>query len=137
MYKINSSSVQFVKTETRSSPDESGAPCWAPNTDLYACDAGLVIKVELAGIRREDLELVVEKNRVKIAGQRPDGSRSAKCKFLVMEISYGTFETVIELPQGYDLSRAIAAYNNGFLRIDVPKEAAIPTSRTISSPATK
>ena len=124
MYKVNSSSLQLIK-QTRNSADESGTPCWAPNTDLYACDEGLVIKVELAGIRREDLELVVEDNRVKISGQRPDGCRSANCKFLVMEISYGTFETVIELPQGYDLGRAIAAYNNGFLRIDVPKDASV------------
>ena len=127
MYKLNSSSLTFVKTQARASVDESGAPCWAPNTDLYACDEGLVIKVELAGIRREDLELVVEKNRVKISGQRPDGCRSASCKFLVMEISYGTFETVIELPRGYDLGRATAAYNNGFLRIDVPKEGVAPS----------
>ena len=137
MYKLNTSSVQFVKTHTRNSPDESGEPCWAPNTDLYACDDGLVIKVELAGIRREDLELVVEKNRVKISGQRPDGCRSANCKFLVMEISYGMFETVIELPRGYDLSRANAAYNNGFLRIDVPVEAGVASSRGASDQTSK
>ena len=79
-----------------------------------------MIKVELAGMIREDLELTIEENRLKISGQRPDGCRSPKCKFLVMEINYGTFESVIELPPGYDLSQARAAYQNGFLRIDVP-----------------
>ena len=58
-----------------------------------------------------------------ISGQRPDGSRSAKCKFLVMEINYGPFECVIEIPPGYDLSEARAAYQNGFLRVEVPKDA--------------
>jgi len=43
-----------------------------------------------------------------------------KCNFLVMEISYGSFETLLELPKGYDLSWAKAMYANGFLRIDVP-----------------
>ena len=38
-----------------------------------------------------------------------------------MEISYGEFESVIELPEGYDLGLAKAAYQNGFLRVDVPK----------------
>jgi HSP20 family molecular chaperone IbpA len=56
-----------------------------------------------------------------ISGQRPDGSRSTKCKFLVMEINYGPFECVIEIPPGYDLSEAKAAYQNGFLRIDIPQ----------------
>jgi HSP20 family molecular chaperone IbpA len=37
-----------------------------------------------------------------------------------MEITYGPFESVLELPAGYDLSQAKAAYLNGFLRIDVP-----------------
>ena len=37
-----------------------------------------------------------------------------------MEINYGPFESVLELPPGYDLGQAKAAYLNGFLRIDVP-----------------
>jgi HSP20 family molecular chaperone IbpA len=37
-----------------------------------------------------------------------------------MEINYGPFESALELPPGYDLSQAKAAYLNGFLRIDVP-----------------
>jgi len=93
---------------------------WVPNTDMYVTDDLLVIKVELAGMRREDLELSIEDNRLLISGQRPDGCRTAKCKFLVMEINYGSFECVIEIPAGYDVTRAQAAYHNGFLRIDVP-----------------
>ena len=119
MCKVNSS-LHFVKAHSKGHTDGSGETSWVPNTDVYVCDEGLVIKVELAGIRREDLELVVENNRVKISGQRPDGCRAAKCKFLVMEIDYGTFEALIEVPAGYDLGQARATYNNGFLRIDVP-----------------
>jgi HSP20 family protein len=91
-----------------------------PNTDVYTTDSGLVIKVELAGMRSDHLEITVEGSRLRIAGTRPDGCRSSKCSFLVMEINYGPFESVLELPPGYDLSQAKAAYLNGFLRIDVP-----------------
>jgi HSP20 family protein len=98
-----------------------------PNTDVYRGDAGLVIKIELAGMRKEDLQLVIEGNRVRITGHRPDGCRAPKCKFFVMEINYGAFERVIDLPEGYDLAHAKAAYQNGFLRVDVPlrKQASI------------
>jgi HSP20 family protein len=119
MYKITSA-VQFIKNSSRPGTDTSSEANWTPNTDVYISEEGLVIKVELAGMRREDLELSVEGNRLKISGQRPDGCRSGKCNFLVMEINYGPFETVIELPPGYDLSKAKATYQNGFLRIDVP-----------------
>ncbi len=117
MHKI-SSSLHFSKRPV-SATKEAGTH-WAPNTDVYDCESGIVIKVELAGLKREDLELTIDGNRLKISGQRPDGCRGAKCKFLIMEINYGAFETIIDLPAGCDLSQAKAAYQNGFLRIDVP-----------------
>jgi len=118
MCKI-SSPVHFV---TRSAGPQEGAAKaqWVPNTDVYSTDHGLVIKVELAGMRSENLEITVEGQRLRISGNRPDGCRAPKCSFLVMEISYGPFESLLELPSGYDLSQAKAAYVNGFLRIDVP-----------------
>jgi len=91
-----------------------------PNTDVYETENGLVVKVELAGMRSDHLEIIVEGNRLRITGDRPDGCRAPKCRFLVMEINYGPFESVLELPSGYDLTQAKAAYLNGFLRIDVP-----------------
>jgi HSP20 family protein len=116
-----SSTTHFVKRPQAVSA--SSEPVWVPNTDVYETESGLVIKVELAGMKKEHLELYVEGNQVKICGHRPDGCRAPKCKFLVMEINYGEFESVIELPVGYDLSQAKAAYQNGFLRIDVPMKS--------------
>jgi HSP20 family protein len=113
-----SSSVHFV---TRSVAGQGSAKAhWVPNTDVYTTDNGLVVKVELAGMRNDNLEITVEGNRLRISGTRPDGCRAPKCSFLVMEINYGAFESVLELPPGYDLSQAKATYLNGFLRIDVP-----------------
>ena len=132
-----SSSVHFV---TRSGGGREGSRAhWVPNTDVYATDNGLVVKVELAGMRSEHLEITVEGNRLRISGNRPDGCRASKCSFLVMEINYGPFESVLELPPGYDLSQAKAAYLNGFLRIDVPqavrpsKNAKVPIAEGNSS----
>jgi HSP20 family protein len=114
-----SSSVHFI-TRSAGSRDGSAKAHWVPNTDVYATDNGLVVKVELAGMRSDNLEITVEGNRLRISGNRPDCCRAPKCSFLVMEINYGPFESVLELPPGYDLSQAKAAYLNGFLRIDVP-----------------
>ena len=115
-----SSSVHFVTRSSGSAREGTAKAHWVPNTDVYLTDNGLVVKVELAGMRSEHLEITVEGNRLRISGNRPDGCRAAKCSFLVMEINYGPFESVLELPAGYDLGQAKAAYLNGFLRIDVP-----------------
>jgi HSP20 family protein len=134
-----SSSVHFVTRSVGSAREGSARPHWVPNTDVYTTDNGLVVKVELAGMRSEHLEITVEGNRLRISGNRPDGCRSPKCNFLVMEINYGPFESVLEVPAGYDLGQAKAAYLNGFLRIDVPlivrpsKSAKVPIAEGNSS----
>jgi HSP20 family protein len=115
-----SSSVHFVTRSAAGGQDISTRAHWVPNTDVYETDNGLVVTVELAGMRSEHLEITVEAHRMRISGNRPDGCRAAKASFLVMEINYGPFESVLELPEAYDLSQAKAAYLNGFLRIDVP-----------------
>ena len=120
-----SSSVHFV-TRSVGGREGSAKASWVPNTDVYVTDGGLVIKVELAGMRSDHLEITVEGSRLRICGTRPDGCRSSKVSFLVMEINYGPFECVIEIPPGYDLGEAKAAYQNGFLRIDVPQASRSP-----------
>ena len=98
---------------------------WSPNTDVYELDDGLIIRVELSGMRREDLRLKAEGNMLKISGMRPDEQKPSQSKFLLMEISFGPFETTIELPSGYDLQEAKALYQNGLLTVEVPPEAGI------------
>src|SRR5207244_12447331 len=87
-----STSLHYVKRPQSSSLDSSET-FWVPNTDVYVTEGGLVIKVELAGMRKEDLELTVESHRLKISGQRQDGCRAGKCTFLVRDSKYGAFES--------------------------------------------
>ena len=116
-----SSSIHFVNRASAVGGREGSANGhWVPSTDVDVTDGGLVIKIELAGMKSDNLEITTEGNRLRISGSRPDCCRATKCSFLLMEINYGPFERYIELPAGYDLSQARAAYLNGFLRIDVP-----------------
>jgi len=94
---------------------------WIPNTDVYIAEDGhFVIEVELAAINKEDLELTVDANRLIIRGERTDGGRRSRCNFLVTELRYGRFESVVEVPSGYDAAQAGAEFRNGIFRIDVP-----------------
>ena len=116
-----SSTVHFVsRNSAMGGSGEIATGRWTPHTDVYIADSGLVIKVELAGMKSDSLEIIVEGQRLRITGVRPDCCRGQHCNFLVMEISYGPFETVLDLPAGYYLTRAKAIYVNGFLRVDVP-----------------
>jgi HSP20 family protein len=119
-----SSTIHFSsRSSAMGSGGEPTTGRWVPNTDIYTTESGLVVKAELAGMKSDSLEIFVDGNRLRISGVRPDCCRAPHCSFLVMEITYGPFETVLELPPGFDLSRAKAVYVNGFLRIDVPPAA--------------
>lgn len=94
---------------------------WVPNVNVLVNAAGeLVIKAELAGISNDDFEIVIEGQTLTLAGQRadPDG-RGAK--YLVLEMHHGRFESVLEVPKEFDLSRARNTYQNGLLRFVAPR----------------
>ena len=95
---------------------------WVPNMDVFAHESGVVVKVELAGIRREDLTLTVEGTRLRIRGMRRDCARGNGSRFLMMEIEYGAFEASVELPAGLDMGSARAVYLNGFLKIEFARD---------------
>ena len=96
MCKVSSTFDMFRKNHPAS---EGARPAhWVPNTDIYTTEEGLVIKMELAGMRSENLQITVEGNELRICGERPDGCRAAKFNFLAMEINYGSFENILSFP---------------------------------------
>ncbi len=99
---------------------------WVPNMDVVAHEQGAVVKAELAGIRREDLTLTIEGNRLRIRGVRRDSPRASGSRFLLMEIEYGPFEAAVELPPGLDPSSARAVYLNGFLCVEFSRAGNSP-----------
>ena len=79
------------------------------------------VKVELAALRREDVEISCEGWRLFITGRRPDVDREdTDCKFMEPAISWGRFELAVDVPHDFDLSLASAKYQNGLLRIVIP-----------------
>jgi HSP20 family protein len=99
-------------------------PSWAPAINAFQCDHGLHICVELAGVDRSEVELILELQRLVIRGTRaapePTGVGGDEAQMLAFEIDYGPFERVVELPAPIDAQRARAEQKNGFLWIELP-----------------
>jgi HSP20 family protein len=94
---------------------------WTPNTDVYETPEGLVVKIEIAGIEKEDLEITLNDRLLLVRGRRKDPCRERRCSFRQMEIDYGPFERRIVIPRSVDGSRVRAQFQNGFLQIELPK----------------
>ena len=92
---------------------------WHPNTDVYRTREGWLVKFELAGVRPEDIAVVVDGRFVTIRGLRRDWSVEEGCCHYRMEIAYSRFERAIELP--CDLGRADVKteYRDGMLLVHV------------------
>jgi HSP20 family protein len=94
---------------------------WTPNTDVYETPEGLVVKMEIAGIEKEDLEITLNDRLLLVRGYRKDPCRQKPCSFRQMEIDYGPFERRIVIPRSVDGNRVRAQFQNGFLHIELPK----------------
>jgi len=110
-----------------------GQSSWAPNTDVYETPQHLIIKMELAGIRKDDLEITLHDRLLTVRGYRKDTCphRQSHCSFRQMEIDYGYFERRILVPSPVDAASAQANFHNGFLHIELPK-----TARPVASAVT-
>jgi len=93
-----------------------------PNIDVAITENALIILVELAGLRKDNLNLTIEGNRLLISGIRPEHLETNP-EYVVNEIHIGPFDCVIDVPADYDLrgKETRAGYRNGFLRIRVQR----------------
>ncbi len=92
---------------------------WPP-VDVMETEEGYTVRVEIPGVRQEDLEVTYEGGTLVVRGRReisaPPGAR-----FHQMEIGHGNFERRIRLPGEVDVERIKAKYRDGFLVIHLPR----------------
>lgn len=99
----------------------------SPNVDIFERGNELVILVELPGVKKEEIELVISDDRLIVKGEikKPEGVKEED--YIVNERSYGSFTRSINLPSDIDKSSVKASFNNGILEISMlRKEEAKP-----------
>lgn len=92
---------------------------WRPLTDVFETDEALVIRVEIAGMRDSEFTISIVNRNLIIRGNRPDiAERRA---YHQMEIPFGDFNSEIQLPFPVNVDEVEAVYEDGFLRVTLPK----------------
>jgi len=102
------------------SPFEAGAG-WNPPTDVFETADGIVVKMEVPGVRREDLSIVLVDDRLVVKGRRVDPDAGRKIHYHQMEIAFGTFAKVVFLRMNYDGEGIRAALADGYLNLTIPR----------------
>ena len=94
---------------------------WYPAADVYQTPEGWIVKVELAGVSVEDVEIDIQGNVLYIAGARKDRSCAVGVSFHQMEITYSRFEKTLQFPAPIEGARIEHNFEDGILMIQLWK----------------
>lgn len=105
---------------------------WSPTIETLTRGDRLLFRVDLPGLRGEDVKVEIVDNDLVISGQRTQNKEEVKGGTVYSERRYGEFERRIALPEGCDVDNVEAVFENGVLEVSVvgPKRKT-PPSRTI------
>ncbi len=117
--------------------DEGGrpaprAPAWSPNADVFESPGGLLIRIELAGVSPNDVEIQTDDQTLAVRGSRRDPQSKETAdgyRLRQMEIDFGCFERIFPLPFAVDGEHARATFKEGILIIHVPRAPTPHTTR--------
>jgi HSP20 family protein len=112
------------------SPD---APIWAPKVDVVTKDGKLVTRVDLPGMKKEDVQVEVADGFLTLSGERRKETKEEKDNVYREEREYGSFCRSVPLPKGVKADDVKATFANGVLEVMVPLPvaAAAPAGRSI------
>ena len=99
---------------------------WQPDADVFETDRDVVVRVEIAGVAREDVRVGVDGRILWINGTRKTPEPEDARKLHQMEIASGPFERHIEISIAFERGRVSAHLADGFLTVTLPKQLPQP-----------
>jgi HSP20 family protein len=90
---------------------------WYPATDVYETEDAFVVRMDLSGVDRNEVQVTIRERMLEVRGIRRDTRAEGKKTFHKMEIAMGPFARSIQVPVRFARSGASAVYENGILEI--------------------
>lgn len=117
--EMNRIADRMTSAESSTAQQPHGhSDAWSPTIDLLADDSDLVIRCDLPGVARNDVEVSLSRGTLSIAGARSRGDDDDNA-FYVQEIHYGQFRRDITLPEGVREQHIDAEVAEGVLTVRV------------------
>jgi HSP20 family protein len=111
---------------------------WSPRVDVVEKDGRLVTRVDLPGVKKEDVSVEVNDGRLVLSGERKSETEEKKEDVYRCEREYGSFYRTVPLPEGVSLDDVKASFADGVLEVSVPlptRQAAKARKVEIQEPA--
>lgn len=89
--------------------------------DVYEDDEKLSVRLEIPGMEKENLEIEVSDDTLTVRGEKHFERESEQGRYRIVQCAYGLFERAVPLPVAVLADQAKASYDNGVLKIELPK----------------
>lgn len=99
------------------------AVTWIPEIDVFVKDNRLVTKIDLPGMKKDDVKVEVTDGQLAISGERKTEAEEKTENFYRCEREYGSFYRAVPLPEGVKLEDVKATFSDGVLEVSVPLPA--------------
>ena len=96
------------------------APPGAP-MDMYETENEVVVKIPMPGIKPEDVDITITGDTLSVKGKTKEENESKEKNYTRKECSYGSFSRTVTLPNGLQSDQAEAAFEDGILKLTIPK----------------
>ena len=96
---------------------------WVPPMDLVETDDHLVLRADLPGMQRDDVEIEIKDGALTISGERTAEHEENTEGYYRVERAYGRFARSLTLPEGIEPDAIAASLENGVLEVRIPKPA--------------
>ncbi len=96
---------------------------WVPPMDLVEVGDSLVLKADLPGLRREDVNIEVKDGVLTVSGERKDEHDEKADGYYRVERTFGSFSRTLTLPKGIEAEGIVADFADGVLEVRIPKPA--------------
>lgn len=99
-----------------------GSRVWCPAADIYRTPDGWIVKVDLAGVRQDELEITVRGTTLRLAGCRRDTFYGEGISYQQLEITYSRFERTLQFPCPIEGASVVRDYRDGLLILHLRSE---------------
>lgn len=96
---------------------------WLPATDVFETEKAVVVRLEVAGVRSDDLKVTVDGDVLRVSGVRRPPVDADLQRLHQMEIAFGPFERSLRISIPFDRNGVVARIEEGFLTITLPRRA--------------
>ena len=120
---------RFFKEPVFSNPGLFSSGSWHPNIDVSEGRRNIIVKAELPGVEKENIDLSLEGRLLTIGGEKKQEKEESGEHYHRVESSFGIYKRTIELPSDVDHSKVHAKYKNGVLKIKLKKTGKAKTKK--------